>query len=81
MCEIESTNVFHRTFMIRLILINEVRQILRKKLDFLKLTETRSKVFQLQEAIWSTVINEIFELPSRLGPFCQTKYFFDLSSS
>ena len=58
----------------RLIVINEIRQISRKKLDF-------AKFRKLQEAIWLTVINEIFKVPPRLGLFCQINYLFELFSS
>ena len=37
------------------------------------------KFCKLLKAIWPTVINEIFILPLRLGPFCQTNYLFELS--
>ena len=40
---------------------------------------SRKKFNKLQEAIWRTVINEIFESPPRLGPFCQINYLFELS--
>ena len=44
--------------------------------------QTSKKRFRkLQEAIWLTVINEIFKLPQRLGPFCQINYLFKLFSS
>ena len=40
---------------------------------------SRKRFHKLQEeAIWPTVINEIFEFPLRLGPFCQIKYLFEL---
>ena len=35
---------------------------------------------KVQEAIWITVINEIFKFPPRLGPFCQINYLFELTS-
>ena len=35
---------------------------------------------KLQEAIWLTVINEIFKFPPELDPFCQIDYFYELSS-
>ena len=56
-----------------LIVINEICE---KKLDFVKLTETRSEI----SGIWLTVINEIFKFPPRLGPFCQINYLFEIFS-
>ena len=41
---------------------------------------SRKKFRKLQEAIWLTVINEIFKFPPRLGPFCQINYLFELFS-
>ena len=35
---------------------------------------------KLQEAIWLTVINEIFKFPPRLGPFSQINYLPQLFS-
>ena len=40
---------------------------------------SKKKFNKLQEAIWPTVINEIFKSPPRLGPFCQINYLFELS--
>ena len=40
---------------------------------------SRKKFNKLQEAIWPTVINEIFQLPSRLVPFCQINCLFEFS--
>ena len=38
------------------------------------------KFCKLKEAMWLTVINEIFKFPSHLGFFCEINYFFELSS-
>ena len=38
------------------------------------------KIRKLQDAIWLTVINEIFKFPPLLGSSCQINYFFELSS-
>ena len=38
------------------------------------------KFGKLQEAIWLTVINEIFKFPPRLGPFSQINYLSQLFS-
>ena len=56
----------------RLIVINEIRQISRKKLDF-------AKFRKLQEAIWLTVINEIFKFPPHFDPFGYVNYLYELS--
>ena len=40
---------------------------------------SRKRFHESQEAIWLTVINEIFKIPPRLGPFCQINYLFELS--
>ena len=40
---------------------------------------SRKRFHKLQEAIWLTVINEIFKIPPGLGPFCQINYLFQLS--
>ena len=56
----------------RLIVINEIRQISRKKLDF-------AKFCKLQEAIWLTVINEIFKFPLHFEPFDYANYLYELS--
>ena len=40
---------------------------------------SRKKFNKLQEAIWPTVINEIFQLPPRLVPFCQINCLFEFS--
>ena len=64
-----------------LIAINEIRQISRKKLDFARSTETGPKLRKLQEAIWLTVINEIFKLPPHFDSFYQVNYFYGLSWS
>ena len=58
----------------RLIAINEIRQISRNW------PKQGPKFLILQEAIWLTVINEIFKFPPRLGPFCQTNYLPELFS-
>ena len=43
--------------------------------------QTSKKRFRkLQEAIWLTVVNEIFKFPPRLGPFCQINYLSELFS-
>ena len=43
--------------------------------------QTSRKAFRkLQKAIWLTVTNKIFKFPLHLGPFCQIRYFFKLSS-
>ena len=52
----------------KLIVINEIRLILRKNWNF-------PKFRKLQEVIWLTVINEIFKFPPHLDP-----YLFELSS-
>ena len=41
---------------------------------------SRKRFCKLQEAIWLTVINEIFKFPPRLGLFCQINYLFELFS-
>ena len=41
---------------------------------------SRKRFCKLQEAIWLTVINEIFKFPPRLGPFCQINYLSELFS-
>ena len=41
---------------------------------------SRKRFRKLQEAIWLTVINEIFKFPPRLGPFCQINYLSELFS-
>ena len=56
----------------RLIVINEIRQISRKKLDF-------ANFRKLQEAIWLTVINEIFEFSPHFNPFGYLNYLDELS--
>ena len=56
----------------RLIVINEIRQISRKKLNF-------AKFRKLQEAIWLTVINEIFKFPPHFDPFDYVNYLYELS--
>ena len=38
------------------------------------------KFRKLQEAIWLTVINEIFKCPPHFDPFCQVNYLYELSS-
>ena len=59
----------------RLIVINEIRQISRNW------PKQGRKFRKLQEAIWLTVINEIFKFPPRLGgPFCQINYLSELFS-
>ena len=60
-------------FKIRLIVINEIRQISRKKLDF-------AKFHKLQEAIWLTVINEIFKSPLHFNLVGYENYLDELSS-
>ena len=40
---------------------------------------SRKRFRKLQEAIWLTVINEIFKFPPRLGPYCEINYLFELS--
>ena len=51
-----------------LIVIHEIRQISRNRLT------QGPKFCKLQEAIWLTVINEIFNFPPRLGPYCEINY-------
>ena len=55
-----------------LIVINEIRQILRKKFDF-------AKFRKLQEAIWLTLINEIFKLAPHFDPFGYVNCLYELS--
>ena len=55
-----------------LIVINKICQISRKKLDF-------AKFCKLQEAIWLTVINEIFKFPPHFDPFVYVNYLYELS--
>ena len=44
--------------------------------------QTSGKRFhKLQEAIWGTVINEIFEFAPLFVSFCQVNYFYELSLS
>ena len=52
----------------RLIVINEIRLILRKNLDF-------PKFRKLQEVIWLTVIKEIFKFPPHFEPFSYVNYW------
>ena len=52
----------------RLIVINEIRLILRKNLDF-------PKFRKLQEVIWLTVINEIFKFPPHFEPVSYVNYW------
>ena len=40
-----------------------------------------SKFSKLQEAIWITVINEIFKFPPYFVLFCQVNYFYELNLS
>ena len=40
---------------------------------------SRKRFHKLQEAIWLTVINEIFKFPPRLGPYCDINDLFELS--
>ena len=40
---------------------------------------SRKRFRKLQEAIWLTVINEIFKFPPRLGPYCEINYLSELS--
>ena len=54
-----------------LIVINKIRQILQKKLDFVK-------VRILQEAIWLNVIKEIFKFPPYFDPFGYVNYLHEL---
>ena len=42
---------------------------------------SRKRFRKLQEAIWLTVINEIFKSPPRLDPFCQINCLVELFSS
>ena len=42
---------------------------------------SRKRFRKLQEAIWLTVINEIFKFPPHFDPFCQVNYFHELSVS
>ena len=42
--KISFAKIFYESFEKWLIVINEIRQISRKKLDFAKLTETRSEI-------------------------------------
>ena len=53
---------------------------MRKKLDSRNWLKQGPKIPKLQEAIWLTVINEIFKFPPRLGPFCQINYLSELFS-
>ena len=57
-----------------LIVINEICQISRKNLG------QGPKFRKLQEAIWLTVINEIFKCPPHLDPFGYVNYLYELSS-
>ena len=62
----------HKLCLHRLIVINEIHQISQKKLDF-------AKFRKLQEAIWLTIINEIFKFPSHFDPFGYVNYLHVLS--
>ena len=42
---------------------------------------SRKRFRKLQEAIWLTVINEIFKIPPHFDLFCQVKCLYKLSSS
>ena len=57
-----------------LIVINEIRQISRNW------PKQGPKFRKLQEAIWLTVINEIFKVPPHFDLFCQVNCFYKLSS-
>ena len=65
---------WQRGFGFWLIIINEIRQISRNKLDFVKFCK-------LQEAIWLTVISEIFKFSPHVEPFGYLNYFYELSLS
>ena len=41
---------------------------------------SRKRFRKLQEAIWLTVINEIFKVPPHFDLFCQVNCFYELSS-
>ena len=56
----------------RLIVINEISQISWKKLDI-------AKFRKLQEAIWLTLINEIFKFPPHFSPFGYENYLDEFS--
>ena len=60
-------------FLRGLIVLNEIRQISPKNLDFVKFRK-------LQEAIWLTLINEIFKFPPNFDPFDYVNYLCELSS-
>ena len=68
-------NSQHASFTFRLIVIKEIRQISRNRL------RQGPKFRKLQEAIWLTVINEIFKFPPHFDPFCQVNYSYELSLS
>ena len=40
---------------------------------------SRKRFHKLQEAIWLTVINEIFKFPPHFDPLCQVNYLYELS--
>ena len=51
----------------------------------IRITQLKNETFglvwaKLLEAMWLTVINEIFKFPPHLGPFCQISYLFELFS-
>ena len=53
--------------------------IQRNLSDFAKSTDP--KFCKLQEAIWLTVINKIFQFPTHLDPFGQENYLYEVSSA
>ena len=63
-----------------LVVINEIRQILRKSWISWNWLRQGLKFRKLQEATWLTVIKEILKFPPRLGPFCQINYLLELFS-
>ena len=71
---ISGLHISERKWCIRLIVINEIRQISRNW------PKQGPKFRKLQEVIWLTVINKIFQFPPRLGPFCQINYLFEIFS-
>ena len=62
-----------------LIIIHSVCQVSQKSRISRNLQRQGLKFRKLQEAIWLTVINEIFIFPPHLNPFGQASYLYELS--
>ena len=62
-----------------LIVIHSICQVSQKSRISRNLQRQSLKFRKLQEAIWLTVINEIFIFPPHLNPFGQASYLYELS--